>query len=184
MLHLPPLRFHCVGGCWYRTQDSGDYTALAVRRSIYLPSPANVTNSFQDKSGQGGYKIRPLRKKFGPFCWMALSDIIWSKKDYMKKMSLSNSAKIPVNFSAGFAGKFYYTKYELKQSEYWLIYRGLGFLAVVWCGSSPTPYPPLPFVSSPATQRKTEKERQAADGRGGERGWERKRIIRPQESLE
>jgi hypothetical protein len=21
LLHLPPLRFHCVGGCWYRTQD-------------------------------------------------------------------------------------------------------------------------------------------------------------------
>ncbi len=24
-LHLPPLRFHCVGGCWDRTQDSCDY---------------------------------------------------------------------------------------------------------------------------------------------------------------
>jgi hypothetical protein len=23
--HLPPLRFHCVGGCWDRTQDSCDY---------------------------------------------------------------------------------------------------------------------------------------------------------------
>ncbi len=22
MLHLPPLRFHCVGGCWDRTQES------------------------------------------------------------------------------------------------------------------------------------------------------------------
>ncbi len=21
LLHLPPLRFHCVGGCWDRTQD-------------------------------------------------------------------------------------------------------------------------------------------------------------------
>jgi hypothetical protein len=25
LLRLPPLRFHCVGGCWYRTQDSCDY---------------------------------------------------------------------------------------------------------------------------------------------------------------
>jgi hypothetical protein len=25
LLHLPPLRFHCVGGCWDRTQDSCDY---------------------------------------------------------------------------------------------------------------------------------------------------------------
>jgi hypothetical protein len=25
LLHLPPLRFHCVGGCWDRTQDSCEY---------------------------------------------------------------------------------------------------------------------------------------------------------------
>jgi len=25
LLYLPPLRFHCVGGCWDRTQDSCDY---------------------------------------------------------------------------------------------------------------------------------------------------------------
>jgi hypothetical protein len=25
LLHLPPLRFHYVGGCWDRTQDSCDY---------------------------------------------------------------------------------------------------------------------------------------------------------------
>jgi hypothetical protein len=25
LLLLPPLRFHCVGGCWDRTQDSCDY---------------------------------------------------------------------------------------------------------------------------------------------------------------
>jgi hypothetical protein len=25
LLHLPPLRIHCVGGCWDRTQDSCDY---------------------------------------------------------------------------------------------------------------------------------------------------------------
>ncbi len=29
-------------------------------------------------------------------------------------------------------------------SEYWMISRGPGFLAVVWFGSSPTPFPPLP----------------------------------------
>jgi hypothetical protein len=29
LLHLPPLRLHCVGGCWDRTQDCCD---LAVRR--------------------------------------------------------------------------------------------------------------------------------------------------------
>jgi hypothetical protein len=25
LFHLPPLRSHCVGGCWNRTQDSCDY---------------------------------------------------------------------------------------------------------------------------------------------------------------
>ncbi len=29
-------------------------------------------------------------------------------------------------------------------SKYWMIYRGPGFLVVVWFGSSPTPSPPLP----------------------------------------
>jgi hypothetical protein len=25
LLHLPPLRFNCVGGCWDRTQDCRDF---------------------------------------------------------------------------------------------------------------------------------------------------------------
>ncbi len=32
LLHLPPLRFHCVGGCWDRTRTVAT-TALAVGRS-------------------------------------------------------------------------------------------------------------------------------------------------------
>jgi hypothetical protein len=59
-----------------------------------------------------------------------------------------------------------------------MIYRGLGFLAI----SCPPP-PPLPFVSSTGDTQKTEKERQVADKRGGEKGWEMNLIIRPQESL-
>ncbi len=36
LLHLAPLKFHCVGGCWDRTQDYSIATlALAVRRSNY-----------------------------------------------------------------------------------------------------------------------------------------------------
>jgi hypothetical protein len=31
----------------------------------------------------------------------------------------------------------------LRPREYWVIYRGLGFLVVVWFGSPPTPFPPL-----------------------------------------
>ncbi len=33
LLHLPPLRFRCVGGCWDRTAGQLRLTALAVRRS-------------------------------------------------------------------------------------------------------------------------------------------------------
>jgi hypothetical protein len=32
LLHLPPLKFHLVGGCWDRTQECATL-ALAVRRS-------------------------------------------------------------------------------------------------------------------------------------------------------
>ncbi len=67
--------------------------------------------------------------------------------------------------------------------EYWMIYRGLGFLAVVLYNSAPRPPtpPPLPLVW-PATYRKTENKRQVSDGRGGG-GGARSRIIRPQEIL-
>jgi hypothetical protein len=26
LLHLPPIRFHCAGGCWDRTQDRCNFT--------------------------------------------------------------------------------------------------------------------------------------------------------------
>ncbi len=63
--------------------------------------------------------------------------------------------------------------------KYGLFYRGPGFLAVVWFGSSPTPLPhTFPSVSSTGDTHKREKERQVADGRGRARS----RIIRPQEA--
>jgi hypothetical protein len=31
LLHLPPLRFHCVGGCWDRTSE------LAVMQTLHPP---------------------------------------------------------------------------------------------------------------------------------------------------
>jgi hypothetical protein len=32
LLHLPPLRYHCVGGCWDRTQDFCD---SQKRKKVY-----------------------------------------------------------------------------------------------------------------------------------------------------
>ncbi len=37
--------------------------------------------------------------------------------------------------------------YMMYDREYWMIYRWPGFLAVVWFGSSPTPFSPLPSES-------------------------------------
>ncbi len=54
---------------------------------------------------------------------------------------------------------------SVRQSVLELMSRAPGFLAVVWFGASPTLFPPS--IALPATHRKTEKERQFADGRGG-----------------
>jgi hypothetical protein len=42
LLHLPPLRFHCVGGNWDRTQNCGDFghwlsKALTTRLNLIYP---------------------------------------------------------------------------------------------------------------------------------------------------
>jgi hypothetical protein len=70
--------------------------------------------------------------------------------------------------------------------EYWIIYRGPGFFAVVRIGSTPTPSPPpLPsasclsfsvflFVAGRAYKR---------ERGGGYRGWGRSQIMRRGESL-
>jgi hypothetical protein len=51
--------------------------------------------------------------------------------------------------------------------DYWMVYRGPGFLSVVWFGSSPTS-PLSRQKARPATHRKTDKKRQCADKEGGE----------------
>ncbi len=68
--------------------------------------------------------------------------------------------------------------------EHWTIYRGPGFLAVVWFGSTATPSLPSSLVRKLDRRhtKKTEKLRQLADRRGG-KGWAWSRIIRSKESL-
>ncbi len=67
--------------------------------------------------------------------------------------------------------------------EYWIICRGPGFLAVVWLGSSPTPFPP-PLVCrlNRLDTGSLRKRKKFAHGRG-ERGWARSQIIQHWESL-
>jgi hypothetical protein len=81
-------------------------------------------------------------------------------------------------------GRSRFDSLSLAPREYWTIYRGQGFLAFVWFCSSPPPHPHSPESKlDPPTDRKTEKERQVADGRGEGGGWMRSQIIRWRESL-
>ncbi len=62
--------------------------------------------------------------------------------------------------------------------EYWMIERGPGSLAIIWFGSSPTPFPPLSrqqvvFLSQSSCVSPGE----------GRMGWVKSEIIRPRESL-
>jgi hypothetical protein len=62
---------------------------------------------------------------------------------------------------------------NLHVREYLIVYRGPGFISVIRFGSSPTPFPPIPSPVGKLDRRhtrKTEKERQLADGRGGREG--------------
>ncbi len=65
--------------------------------------------------------------------------------------------------------------------EYWIIYRGPGFLAFLWFGSSPTPSPPVSKFDRRHTGRFSNKDK-LLTGRGEGWGGESK-IIRRRESL-
>ncbi len=67
--------------------------------------------------------------------------------------------------------------------EYWMIYRGLGCLAVIWFGSTPIHFPPSPvsklliIVSLTVCHLS-----RFLTGEGGGVGWAWNRIVRPQKS--
>ncbi len=64
----------------------------------------------------------------------------------------------------------------------WMINRGPGFLAVIWFGSTPTPFPLSHQQVATLSQSSCVSLIELTDGRGG-REWAWSRIIRPQESL-
>jgi hypothetical protein len=69
---------------------------------------------------------------------------------------------------------------ELYGREYWMIYRGPGFLGVVWFGSSPTPYLPFQLAEGRPGTKKEDWERETTCWREMERS---RRIIRQRESM-
>ncbi len=70
-----------------------------------------------------------------------------------------------------------------KFREYWMIYRGPGFLAVVKFGSKPTPYPPSPVSKLDRRHEGRLQMRGNLLMEEGGRGLAWSRIPRPQESL-
>ncbi len=77
------------------------------------------------------------------------------------------------SYGCAFLGRYLSGSIICSREQLWMIYRGPGFLVVLWFGSSPnraTPFPLSPQQARPAIHRNTEKERQLAVGRGGG-GW-------------
>jgi hypothetical protein len=64
LLHLPPFRFHCVGGCWDLTQDSCDL-GLAVRHFNHSarshPPRLDIVGSDCSLAGLGEVRSTPIR---------------------------------------------------------------------------------------------------------------------------
>ncbi len=77
---------------------------------------------------------------------------------------------------------FCHYKGRIRTREYWMIYRGPGFLAGVWFRSSPTPSPPLPSVSSTGDPEE-DWEREKTCWRERSEEWGRSQIIRRRENL-
>ncbi len=79
---------------------------------------------------------------------------------------------------------FYPSGMRLTGREYWIIYSGPGFFAVVWFASSPTPSSPPPSPVRKLDWRNTGRLRKRDNLLTGEgkKGWGRRQIIRPQES--
>ncbi len=72
----------------------------------------------------------------------------------------------------------------LLSREYWMIYRGPGFLAVVWIGSSTSPSPkPLPSATCLSFSVFLCDAGRAYRRERGRKGWERSQIIPWRESL-
>ncbi len=92
--------------------------------------------------------------------------IAWTQ---LPKHALTNSL-------AGYRGTSH-TSYVCTR-EYWMIYRGLRILAVVWFGFTP---PPLSKLDRRQTGRPRMRDT-LLTGEGG-KGWVWSRIIRPQKSL-
>ncbi len=69
-----------------------------------------------------------------------------------------------------------------QNKEYWIIYRGPGFLAVLWFGSSPTPYSPSLSVSSTGDTREDKRDN-LLTGEGGRGGWARGKSNDRKEAL-
>jgi hypothetical protein len=58
LIHLPPLRFHCVGGCWNRTQENITQQLFDVGTIPYPPPPPNKVFKLKSKIPRKKAKIK------------------------------------------------------------------------------------------------------------------------------
>jgi hypothetical protein len=92
------------------------------------------------------------------------------------------ASAVPYNFLRLHKCSILYILLQLSYiREYRIIHRGSGFLAIVWFGSSPTPFPLSheQVVSLSDFQCVADSPVELTDGRG----WARSQIIRPLDSL-
>jgi hypothetical protein len=57
LLHLPPVRFHCVGGCWNRTQYSCDFSIVRRFNHSDISHPHSA-RSYQRSARSHPYSAR------------------------------------------------------------------------------------------------------------------------------
>ncbi len=138
------------------------------------------TKSFEDQDGAQHWFCKVLKNMCTK--WKVKKTIFSTDNNCSSvvQLSVSNQEDMDLTHSSG-------TPWRIKISvEYLMLYRGPGFLAVAWFGSSPTPSPPFPsdiVVSLSQSSSVSPFELSDGRGRGGRRGWTRSHMIRPRESM-
>ncbi len=98
LLHLPPLRLHCVGGCWDRAQDCCDHRVHRVATAAFWRT-INHAGKISPGWGVGGCTPIPFHSPVKLQCTLQLSgqthlpSFISSKNMYSVVATLALTAR-------------------------------------------------------------------------------------------